>query len=47
MSENEKKIFHILENLIILFQRYLPMKVLMSKEFKEIKNSLENLSEKK
>jgi len=47
MKENEKKIFEILENLVILFQRYLPVKILKSKEFQDIKILLESLSEKK
>lgn len=46
MTENEKKIFEILENLIILIQRYLPTKILISTEFQNIKNSLEYLKNK-
>jgi hypothetical protein len=47
MNQEEKIIFEILENLIILFQNYLPAKILKTEEFQEIKNKMERLRDKK
>lgn len=47
MTENERKLFEILENMVILFQSHLPSKILKTREFQEIKNKLESLQEKK
>lgn len=46
MNENEKLIFEILENMIILFQTYLPSKILKTKEFQDIRNKMECLQSK-
>lgn len=46
MKENEKLIFEILENMIILFQTYLPSKILKTKEFQDIRNKMEYLQNK-
>lgn len=46
MTENEKLIFRILEDLTILFQKHLPPKILKSEEFTNIKEKLILLSEK-
>lgn len=46
MSENEKLIFLILEDLIILLQKNLPNRILKSKEFSDIKEKLILLSNK-
>jgi hypothetical protein len=47
MNQEEKIIFEILENLIILFQNYLPSKILKTEEFQEIKNKMERLRDRK
>ena len=47
MSENEKIIFSILEDFVILLQRHLPTRILKSKEFSDIKEKLNNLNLKK
>ena len=47
MNQEEKIIFEILENLIILFQNHLPAKILKTQEFQEIKNNMERLRDKK
>lgn len=47
MTETERKLFEILENMVILFQSHLPSKILKTREFQEIKNKLESLQEKK
>jgi len=44
--KEEKIIFEILENLIILFQNHLPVKILKTKEFQQIKNKMETLRDK-
>lgn len=38
--------FSILENMVILFEKHLPSKILKSEEFKTIKIRLENLYQK-
>ena len=47
MNQEEKTIFEILENLIILFQNYLPSKILKTEEFQHIKNKMETLRDRK
>lgn len=47
MTETERKLFEILENMVILFQSHLPSKILKTREFQDIKNKLESLQEKK
>jgi len=47
MNQEEKIIFEILENLIILFQNYLPSKILKTEEFQQIKNKMERLRDRK
>jgi hypothetical protein len=47
MNQEEKTIFEILENLIILFQNHLPVKILKTEEFQEIKNKMERLRDRK
>lgn len=44
--KEEKIIFEILENLIILFQNHLPIKILKTEEFQEIKKKMETLRDK-
>lgn len=47
MTETEKTLFEILENMVVLFQSHLPSKILKTREFQDIKNKLESLQEKK
>jgi hypothetical protein len=47
MNQEEKIIFEILENLIILFQNHLPSKILKTEEFQQIKNKMERLRDRK
>ena len=46
MNENEKIIFEVLENMVILFQEHLPTKILKTKEFQGIKSKMEYLQNK-
>jgi hypothetical protein len=47
MNQEEKIIFEILENLIILFQNHLPSKILKTEEFQQIKNKMEKIRDRK
>jgi hypothetical protein len=47
MNQEEKIIFEILENLIILFQNHLPSKILKTEEFQQIKKKMETLRDRK